>query len=583
VTLLRSTLTHLRLRAAGCAAGLFLLLFGGGLGAVAQTPDSAPAREGKSAIRDGTTPVSVEQLLRRMQRLEDQNAKMAKENAQIVSENRSLREHVNELTRHYDGLRRQVEELKPPSQLPAPVPVQGWPVANGAQSGEFSIFPPVDFGPDSVLPQEGSKSRLPGHDDAAFPGPEQPGGQDRRFYSKFLVGDYDTDLGQYVLVRPLDSQQTPFELRLDFFNQARYTNFDRSVRTWTDSTGARLPVNNYSSVEVTRNFVQFQGFALDPKLQFTAIMFSSTAFNDTVFLGWMNYHFNDAFDLRIGNWLVPGTREWYESFRWTLGGDRLMATTFFRPNISPGIWAQGEPIENLHYVAMYANSLNRFNQGVERIGPGGAFGGTVWLEPIGRFGLGPSDNEYHERWTPRIGTSLAVSRETNQGIASPATSNPEDTILRLSDGTSLFRPGALGPNVLLSSAAVQVWTIDAAFKYRGFGLSTEYFLRWIDGFDYRGGRPAVHSLFDYGALVQGGYYLLPTTLETFARSSFVNGRFGGGYEVGGGVNWYVRGRRECRLTFEVLEISHSPAQNILTGYRAGESGTLYQLQWLVDF
>jgi hypothetical protein len=564
-------------------AGLLLLLIRGGSGAAAQTPDSAPARVGQTAPADGTTPVSVEQLLRRMQRLEEQNAKMAKENAQIVSENQSLREHVNELTRHYDGLRRQVEELKQPSELPAPLPGQASPRPSGAQPDEFSIFPPVDLGPESVSHQEGSNSRLPSQGVAAFPGPQEPEGQYRPFYSRFLVGDYDTELGQFVLVRPFDAEETPFELRVDFINQARFTDFDRSVKTWTDSTGARLPVKNYNSVEITRNFIMFQGFALDPKLQFTSILFSSTAFNDTVYLGWVNYHFNDAFDLRIGNWLVPGTREWLEGFRWTLGAERLMATTFFRPNISPGIWAQGEPIENLHYVAMYANSLNRFNQGVERIGPGGAFGGTAWWEPMGRFGLGASDNEYHAQWTPRVGTSLAVSRETNQGFASPSVGNPEDTILRLSDGTSLFRPGALGPNVLLSSAAVRIWSIDAAVKYRGFGLSTEYFLRWIDGFDTRGGQPTVHSLFDYGALVQGSYYLVPKKLETYARSSFVNGHFGGGYEVGGGVNWYVWGRRECRLTFEVLEISHSPAQNVLTGYRAGESGTLFQLQWIADF
>ena len=41
--------------------------------------------------------------------------------------------------------------------------------------------------------------------------------------------------------------------------------------------------------------------------------------------------------------------------------------------------------------------------------------------------------------------------------------------------------------------------------------------------------------------------------------------------------------RDWRLTFEVLNINHSPAQNILTGYRAGESGTLFQFQWFTDF
>ena len=34
--------------------------------------------------------------------------------------------------------------------------------------------------------------------------------------------------------------------------------------------------------------------------------------------------------------------------------------------------------------------------------------------------------------------------------------------------------------------------------------------------------------------------MIPGKLETYARTSFVTGRFGGGNEFGGGVNWYPR-------------------------------------------
>jgi hypothetical protein len=371
---------------------------------------------------------------------------------------------------------------------------------------------------------------------------------------------------------------------LDVFTQGRYSNFAKSANTWIDSTGTRQAIHNYSSVEVTRNFIQFSGFGIDPRLQFTAIIFSSTSINDTVYLGWINYHFSDAFDVRVGNWLVPGTREWLTSFRYTLGADRLMATTFFRPNISPGIWAQGEPIQGLRYVAMFANSLNRFTRGIQGVGSYGAFGGTVLWEPLGSFGLGPSDIENHQSPALLIGTSTAISREANQGFTTDQQlENPEDTILRLSDGTPLFRPGALGPGVLLTSTNVQLWSLDAAFKYRGFSLSGEYFLRWLDGFQHIGGHLPIGSLFDNGGLLQSGYFVVPGKLETFARTSFVTGRFGGGNEVGGGMNWYPKSTRDWRLTFEVLYINHSPAENLLTGYRAGESGTLFQLQWFSDF
>jgi hypothetical protein len=80
-----------------------------------------------------------------------------------------------------------------------------------------------------------------------------------------------------------------------------------------------------------------------------------------------------------------------------------------------------------------------------------------------------------------------------------------------------------------------------------------------------------------------GYFVTPSKVEAFARTSFVTGRFGGGNEFGGHVNWYVGGTQDWRMTFEILRINHSAAQNILTGYRAGESGTLFQLQWFTDF
>jgi hypothetical protein len=260
-----------------------------------------------------------------------------------------------------------------------------------------------------------------------------------------------------------------------------------------------------------------------------------------------------------------------------------MATTFFRPNISPGIWAQGQLRENVRYVVMLANSSNRLAQGVTRIGSSLAFSATTWWEPTGDFGAGPSDIENHASPSWRLGGSMTYSNEANQGFGDPAVSNPEDTILRLSDGTPLFRPGALAPGVQLESANYNLWAIDAAVKCRGLSLSGEYFLRLLNDLEARPSKLSMDSLFDHGGLLEGGAFLVPSKLELFARTSYVTGEFGSGNEYGGGVNWYPRGTREFRLTAELLQINDSPAQNLLTGYRAGQSGTLFQLQWFADF
>ncbi len=553
-----------------------------------------------------------------MQRLEKQNAKLtaqndklAQQNANLNAQSQSLSQKLDEITKLCDRLNRRLENSSAavgstPFLSSAFAPFLSERPAD-QKLGIGPDDPPVPgspFSPDAFLSQ-GAESRS----DASFPNsapqpelgsPESktleandtsPNAEPKpSWLSKFLIGGYDEERGGFVLVRSQDTQRVPFELRFDLVTQVRYTNFAPSASTWIDSTGTVQPIHRISSWEINRNFIQFSGFALDPRLQFMAILFSSTAIDETVLLGYLGYHFSDAFDLRAGNWLVPGTREWYTSFRYTLGADRLMATTFFRPNISPGIWAQGEPIKGFNYVAMLANSLNRFNQGIDRIGSSFAFGGTARWEPLGPFGLGPSDIENHQSLSTRLGVNLAVSREANQGsifndgvITNPYLPNPEDTIIRLSDGTPLFRPGALGPGVTLNAANVQLWTVDAAFKYRGLSLDGEYFFRWLDGFSTVGKAPSFASLFDYGALLQGGGFWIPTKLETYARSSFVRGRFGTGSEFGGGINWYPKGSRNWRLTAEYLYLNHCPADNALTGYRAGESGSLVQLQCFTDF
>jgi hypothetical protein len=540
----------------------------------------AAAPEQQSDRRSESTPTgssnSIEDLVRRMQSLERQNAELA-------DHNRLLTHQLDKVSRQCDELNRRLKQVEPGVKpRTPPLPATSAPNSN---SPSHATAPPRSA-PDACPSVDLGAALEP----EVTPAPAFPPGNAQSstvfapaWTPRFNVGEYDDDLGAFVLVRPKDPKRVPFELTLDIFTQARFTSFARSTDIWVDSTGARRPVQDYNSVEVTRNFLVFSGYGLDPRLQFTAIIFSSTAINDTVYLGWLNYHFNDALDLRVGNWLVPGTREWYTSFRYTLGADRLMATTFFRPNISPGVWLQGEPIEGLQYVAMLANSLNRFTQGIDRVGASSAFGGTVWWEPLGAFGLGPSDIENHQSLSARLGTSVAIAREANQGFPQPGITNPEDTILRLSDGTPLFRPGALGPGVELAAADVRLWAIDAALKCRGLSLSGEYFFRWLDGFKTYGQRPPFSYLFDNGGLLEASYFIVPSTIETFARTSFVTGHFGGGHEFGGGVNWYPQGKRTWRFTFEVLSIDHSPAQNLLTGYRAGESGMLYQLQWLADF
>ena len=41
--------------------------------------------------------------------------------------------------------------------------------------------------------------------------------------------------------------------------------------------------------------------------------------------------------------------------------DRSMADNFFRPGFTQGVWANGEPVKGLNYLAFVGNGLNTLN------------------------------------------------------------------------------------------------------------------------------------------------------------------------------------------------------------------------------
>src|SRR5262249_33612521 len=139
------------------------------------------------------------------------------------------------------------------ASLPAALPaIPNSPTDPSAMSGAASESPGAGVG--AVLEQDDGS--IP-----AFP-PASAGWSpevDQSWRRRFAVGEYDDDLGAFVLVRPDDPAHVPFELTLDVVTQARFTSFARRFDSWTDSTGTRRPVQNYDSVEVTRNFLVFSG------------------------------------------------------------------------------------------------------------------------------------------------------------------------------------------------------------------------------------------------------------------------------------------------------------------------------------
>jgi hypothetical protein len=389
------------------------------------------------------------------------------------------------------------------------------------------------------------------------------------------------DRGFFIESDEWDEQ--PFRLKVNLQNQFRYTGFSRSENQWTDAAGNDIRIANRNDFDINRGRVIFSGYAIDPDLNFYLNLDYATLGNDrvTVLLAWLNYKFHRSFELYFGKGKVPGGREWLLTSVNSMAPDRSMATTFFRPSITTGIWATGEPVDNLRYQAIIGNGFNTSSAGFRDLDTNFVYAGNVWWEPQGEFGGLYSDLSRSETPVTRFGTSLTTSRQSGSQAISEA---PEESFIRLSDGTDFTEPGALAPGVSVTEYSIFLASLDAGWKYRGVSLTGEYFFRRLSDIQGNGPIPAANrDLFDHGFYAQVGCFVVPSRWEVFTRTSQIYGPFGDGGEYAVGFNWYVRGTADWRFGFDLAKLVDSPADQIRTGYDAGASGVLIRGQMQTVF
>ena len=400
-------------------------------------------------------------------------------------------------------------------------------------------------------------------------------------------------------------QSFPFSFYLNGFIQIRWFEFARSVTTWTSSGDLNFPttpytrtnpVSNINVFEINRFFFTSEGYVTDERLRYSLTLFGTTnnGNNSAIApLGFAGWKFNDQVMLLGGVSFVAATREWGTSSRWVQGIDRSMANTFFRPSYSPGFEFKGKLFDGeIRYRGGAWNGIDGSRAGVNRSGTAMAWAGIIAWEPLGRYGPYYSDMEVHRDPVFRLGCSGLHSMTPTIGPSEQDGSNPEDTLVRLTNGTPIATVDALQLGYKVTKVRVQLATIDVGWKYKGTALNFEYYFRLLDNFTAEPRTPAppfpaplppfqAQSIFQQGGAGSFSFCLLPQRLGIYGRGGGVTGPNGTGQEWGGGFNFYPKNNRQSKFTFEALYYNRSPADNALYPYRAGYSGTAIQTQMLV--
>ncbi len=383
----------------------------------------------------------------------------------------------------------------------------------------------------------------------------------------------------FVLVPTLDPVKVPFRLVFNSVQQFRYTNTLLVESTYTDHFGQVHEVIKRNDIQLTRSVFYFSGFVFTPRLDFNILIYFSSATLSATSAGYVGYVFDRAFALRAGFFSLPSVRSLTGTFPFFQSTDRSMANNFVRPGFTQGVWANGELFPGLSYIAMIGNSLNTLDIAATRIDTRFAYSASVWYD-LNDFGKPWNDWEYHDDVALRVGTAFTYAREDR--LSDLSTANPENNSIFLSDGTLLFATGALAPGVTVQLANYYLSAADAGLKFRGLAVNFELYNRWLS--DFQGDGPVPFGrIYDWGAEASAGYFVLRSQLELYARTSFVIGSFRNSAEGAGGFNWYPFDTRQVSLNAEGIGISHSPYTSAYYVYNVGQTGFLFQSQFLVRF
>jgi hypothetical protein len=389
-----------------------------------------------------------------------------------------------------------------------------------------------------------------------------------------------------VIWKTVENAKVPFLLKFNINTQLRYLNTLDTEKSFTDHLGVSHDVHPRNDITVNRSMFILGGYIFDKRALYSVTVWTSAGAASIVVAGNIGWQFSKALTITGGYTGVPGSRSLVNTFPFFTGSDRSMADNFFRPGFTQGVWASGEPVKGLNYLAFVGNGLNTLSITANKIDTNLLFSGSVWWEPLGRYGEpGKSRNMYDDYFDSkkvriRLGTAFTRSRENR--FSDLDQSSPENTSIYNSDGVQAFATGAFAPGVTLDDATYKMWAADYGIKWSGLAVNGQYFMRWLNDFVADGPLP-LSSTFDQGGEVSARYFARSKKLMPYIRGSWVRGQFGNPYEYGAGVKWFALPTERFWLNAELFRVFKAPYSGAFTPYTAGMTGWVPMLQAYLAF
>jgi hypothetical protein len=385
----------------------------------------------------------------------------------------------------------------------------------------------------------------------------------------------NTVAGEFTPARGFDLVKTKVaSLNVSIFALVRYLGQVPGNQTWYDHLGNQQAFVGRNDISWHRTMIWFSGFALTPKLTYTATVWTIFSTQQTLVYGNLQYKFNEHFRLGVGVAPNLAIRSMQGPFPYYLSTDRTMGEDALRAGFTNGAFLTGQIIPRFYYNIMLGNNLSTLGIKSAKDTRDLSKSFTLMTMPTtGEFGPrgGQGDFEVHTKPATRFGVSFVQARENR--FTDSSVSGPDETQIRNTDGVLFFQTGALAPGVTVIEANYAMGSVDLGLKYNGVGVDLEFFGRKLSNFETTGPVP-LSVINDYGYVVQISKMIIPRVLMVYGINSYFWDQWNRHpWEAGGGVNMYPMKSRSWRLNLQVDYVYKCAAGGTFGLYTAGQTGT----------
>ncbi|HLO80853.1 MAG TPA: hypothetical protein VK166_07845 [Chitinophagaceae bacterium] len=365
------------------------------------------------------------------------------------------------------------------------------------------------------------------------------------------------------------------------YASVRYLNQSGLDDTYTDYFGRPSVIKKRNDLQFQKVMLYFKGWLFDPKFRYLFYVWTSNTSQgqsaQVVVAGNLQYQFNKYLDLGVGIGGLPTNRSLIGNFpAWLRQDTRTLAEEFFRGSFTTGIWLQGELANGLFYKTMLGNNLSQLGIDAGQLDKKfDSWSTALWwttnsygrMEPYGDF-------EKHEKPATTLGASFTSSSENRQ--SQPGSEAPENSQIRLSDGTGLFSLNAFNNGSNVTDAKYHMSSFNGGVKLKGFSFDADYFIRWVDELKGTGSIP-VDKLSDNGFSLQASGMIVDRKLQAYGTYSKINGQYGDPSEYTLGLNWFPFKTKAFRVNGEYINVKNSPVGYLSYPTVVGANGSVFMI------